>query len=267
VDSNAPIGIFDSGVGGLTVVKELCRLLPEENFIYVGDTARVPYGSREPKEIIRFMRQILNFFQRQNVKMAVVACNTMTTYGYPVTKDMYPFPIVPMNSAVGEASLAAPHKKIGVIATQATVKNAMHSRAAEQIDASLEIYAKACPDFVPLIENGHIAGAKIEAAAKNYLKFFKGIEIDALILGCTHYPIIKDVLQKYVGKNVSLINPARATALDAVRVLNEKNMLGAKKGARLKICFSDDLDKARKMVKLVLNSGRAEYKLINFDEY
>lgn len=268
MNQNAPIGIFDSGVGGLTVVKEIHRLLPEEDIIYVGDTARVPYGSREPEEITKFMHQILSFFQRKKVKMAVIACNTMTTYGYLEAKEKYPFLITPMNSGVKEAIVGSCHKKVGVIATQGTVKNQMHSKAAQRIDIATEVYAKACPDFVPLIENGTIAGREIEDAAAKYLKFFRGVAIDSLILGCTHYPLIKDIIQKNIEPQVRIVNPAKATANDAFAVLKEMKLLkDSKTAGRLQMCFSADLDKARKMTKLVLNTNKAEFKLINLEEY
>lgn len=268
MDCNAPIGIFDSGVGGLTVAKEVRQLLPDENIIYVGDTARVPYGSRESEEIIIFMNQILRFFQRQGVKMAIVACNTMTTYGYGQAAGAYPFPIVPMNSAVKEAVRLSPHKRIGVIATKATVSNQMHYKAASELDADIAVYAKACPEFVPLIESGIISGSKIETAVQKYMKFFKGADIEALILACTHYPIINDIIQRYIGADVKLVNPARATVDDAVNLLKVRHILNnSLHGGNLKVCFSDDLAKARKMVKLVLNTNKAEYRLVNFAKY
>lgn len=263
MEQNAPIGIFDSGIGGLTVVKEMQRLLPSEHIIYVGDTKRAPYGSRDPVEIIAFMHQILRFFKRQKVKMAVIACNTMTAYGYQEAKEHYDFAIIGMNSGVREAIAVSPHKKIGVIATEGTVRNTMHKQFAEKIDPAVAVYAKACPDFVPLIENGCIAGEKIEQAAARYLDFFQGTEINALILGCTHYPLIGKVIQKNMGSQVNLINPARATAKDAVNELKKVQGLNKdnQKGT-LRMCFSADIEKARRMVSSLLSMDQVEFNLI-----
>lgn len=268
MNANAPIGIFDSGIGGLTVVREVKRLLPNENIIYVGDTARVPYGSRDPVEILKFMHQILHFFAKQKVKMAVFACNTMTTYGFQEAKESYPYLVTAMNSGVREAINGSHNKKIGVIATKGTVNNQMHSKAAEELDKLVKVYAKACPDFVPLIEGGTIAGREIELLAKKYLMFFSEIEIDSLILGCTHYPLIDRVIQNVIGNQVKLVNPANATAKDAIALLRKANQLNTNQEAgSLKMCFSADLDKARKMTNLVLSTNKAEFKLINLEDY
>lgn len=263
MDHNAPIGIFDSGIGGLTVVKEVQRLLPSEHIIYVGDTKRAPYGSRDPVEIVKFMHQILRFFAQQKVKMAVIACNTMTAYGYQEAKKCYDFVVIGMNSGVREAIAVSPHQKIGVIATEGTIRNAMHKQFAKGIDPAVAVYAKACPDFVPLVENGCIVGEKIEQAAARYLGFFQGTEIDALILGCTHYPLIGKVIQKNMDSQVELINPARATAKDAVNALKEAQGLN-KEGqmGTLQMYFSADLEKARRLVSSLLSLDQAKFSLI-----
>lgn len=265
---DAPIGIFDSGIGGLTVVRELRRVLPREDIIYVGDTARVPYGSRDPVEIRAFMRQFLRFFAGRGAKSVVFACNTMTACGFSEARAEAPFLVTAMNSGVGEAIRASRQKKIGVIATKGTVENGMHRHSARSLRAEVEIYAKACPDFVPLIESGVVAGEQIESAAERYLRFFAGSGIDALILGCTHYPLIGDVLRKYLGPDVRLINPARATAIDAVNALKGANGLRAGHGeGKLRLCFSADLDKARVMSELVLETNQAAFERIDLANY
>ena len=267
-DKNAPIGIFDSGIGGLTVVKEVRALLPQENIIYVGDTARVPYGSRDEEEVKAFMHQTLRFFAKQKVKMAVFACNTMTACGFSEAAETYSFLIVPMNSAIQDAIAVSPTKKIGVIATQGTIANKMHSRAAAQIDATVEIDAIACPDFVPLIEQGKITGDEIEGLAAGYMDEFKGKGIDSLILGCTHYPLIREVLQKYIGKDVHLVNPAKSTAADALNRLKNNQMLTLKdETGKLTMYFSADIEKAKQMTELILNTDQAEFSLINLANY
>lgn len=265
---DAPIGIFDSGIGGLTVVKEMRRILPKENLIYVGDTARVPYGSREPKEILGFMHQFLNFFRAQKVKMAVFACNTMTAYGYETARRAYPFLLTPMNSGVDEAAVASRGRAIGVIATQGTVNNEMHVKAARQSGVKAEIYAKACPEFVPLIESGVVEGEAIERAAERYMNFFSDKALGALILGCTHYPLIGNIVQKYVGEEVCLINPARATAQDAARCLRDAGIENAGgQGGGLRLCFSSEIAQAQRMAEVVLGTDQAEFAAIDLPGY
>lgn len=253
MDSNAPIGVFDSGLGGLTVLKALRRLLPNENIIFVGDSARAPYGSRSPEEIILFLKQFIAYFKSRKVKMAVCACNTMTSYAYPVLKDTADFHLVPMNPAIIPAAKASPNKHIGVIATEATIKKGMHKSAAALIDEDIKIYGVSCPKFVPLIETGHIEGPIIEAAVKYYAQQFNGADIHSLILGCTHYPIISKVLAKYFGKDVALVNPAFETAKNAVDILRDNNLLNLQEQTgNLELCFSAQQKNTDKMAKLIL---------------
>lgn len=262
---NAPIGVFDSGIGGLTIVKELRRIMPSENIIYVGDTARVPYGSRDSAEILVFMRQILDFLKTQQVKMAVIACNTMTTYGYEKMLNQYPFMLVPMNSGVSSAIQNGFHKNIGVIATEGTVKNGMHAKSAQWIDVDVKIYAKACPEFVPLIERGKISGLEIENATKEYMEFFNDKEIDSLILGCTHYPLISKIVKKYLKAGVSLVNPAQATGQDVWRCLEKAGLLNKSlEAGALNVHFSSDLPKGLAMAKLVLETDCMKVEKVDF---
>ncbi len=255
MDSNAPIGVFDSGLGGLTVLKALRRLLPNENIIFVGDSARAPYGSRSPQEITTFLGQFINYFESRQVKMAVCACNTMTSYAYPLLKDEAKFFLVPMNPAIIPAVKASFNKHIGVIATEATIKKCMHKTAAAAIDPEIKVYGVGCPKFVPLIESGNIEGDEIEAAVKGYAKEFEGSDIHALIMGCTHYPIINKVLAKYFGKKVALINPAFETAKNAKDILKAHKLLNNQTApGKLELRFSATQSNSEKMAKLILGS-------------
>lgn len=255
MDSNSPIGVFDSGLGGLTVLKALRRLLPNENFIFVGDCARAPYGCRTPEEITLFLKQFMEYFAQRNVKMAVCACNTMTSYGYPLIKDETPFPLIPMNPSIIPAAKAAANKHIGVIATAATINKGLHKNTAAAIDKDIKVYGLACPKFVPLIERGCIEGAEIEAAVKFYAREFDGTDIHALILGCTHYPIIRKVLAKYFGTDVALIDPAFETAKNAADILRQENLLNTQNHqGSLEICFSAQQKNSADMAKLILGS-------------
>ncbi len=255
MDSNAPIGVFDSGVGGLTVLKALRHLLPHENIIFVGDSARAPYGSRTPEDIILFLKQFISYFKSRKVKMAVCACNTMTSYAYPILKDTADFHLIPMNPAIIPALEASPNKHIGVIATEATIKKQMHKSAAQNIDKDIKIYGQGCPKFVPLIEAGKIEGKDIEEAVKNYALQFKDADIHSLILGCTHYPIIKKVLLKYFKNNITLIDPAFETAKNAVDVLKADNLLNCQENqGSLELCFSATQENTDKIAKLILGN-------------
>ena len=253
MQSHAPIGVFDSGSGGLTVARQLHKILPGENILYVGDMKRMPYGPREPQEIIKFMGQFLNFFTTKKVKLAIFACNTMTSWGYEKAIGNTVYPLVPMSTAVAEAAALSPHKTIGVIATEATVKKRFHADMAAKIDKDIRIYAVACPQFVTLIESGHINDLVLEKAAAYYMQNFTGKNIESLILGCTHYPIIKDILSKHIEVGIKLIDPAVSTIEKAVSVMQKNNMLNpAKTGGRMEFFFSSEPDHAAHMVKIVM---------------
>lgn len=261
--SSAPIGIFDSGIGGLTVVKEVRRLLPQENIIYFGDTARAPYGSRPPAQIVTFMHQILDFFADQNIKLAVFACNTMTALGLEEARAKYPFPLVGMNTGVRQALRCSGGGRIGVLATQATIASDVHRKAVEAAAARAVIYSQACPKFVPLIEQGIIAGAQLEEAVREYLEPMNVAGIDTLILGCTHYPFIAETLRGVVGPAVRIVDPARDTAVAAREVLLQAGGLAdLRQSASVRLCFSAGLDKARQMAGLVMDTAGAEFSLV-----
>ncbi|WP_182188416.1 glutamate racemase [Pectinatus frisingensis] len=249
----APIGVFDSGSGGLTVAYQLHKILPSENIIYVGDLQRMPYGPRNPEEIIKFMQQFLNFFKLKKVKMAVFACNTMTSWGFDAAAGREPYYLVPMNTAVAEAVAVSPHKKIGVIATEATVKKNFHSDVAAELDKDIQVIARACPEFVPLIEGGHIDDMAIETVVRRYMAMFSADKIEALILGCTHYPIIKDLLKKYLPSYVTLVDPALSTAEAARNILEQNKLINddRQKGS-LEFFFSAMPEHAGEMVKIVM---------------
>ena len=263
MSNNAPIGVFDSGIGGLTVLKELIELMPGEDFIYFGDTARIPYGPRPPEQIIEFMHEILGFFAQRKVKMAVVACNTMTALGLEVTRHQYPFSLVGVNAGVHLALSISKNKRIGVIATQATIASNKHARAIESKDKDAFVYSQACPRLVPLIEKGHIEGIEIESAVAEYLLPMKQGGVDAVILGCTHYPFVSPIIEKLVGKGVTLINPARETAIDAYHILKQTSNLSAMKNGKVGICVSADVEQARKMAGYMLNTDHVKFELVN----
>lgn len=265
--SNAPIGVFDSGVGGLTVVKELTTLLPNENLLYFGDTARAPYGSRPPAQIIGFMHEILRFFAAHGVKMAVYACNTMTALGLEKARHYYAFPLVGMNTGARPALKATRNKVIGVIATQATIASGKHGKTIRTIDPGVTVYPQACPKFVPLIEQGETDGALIREAALEYLVPMKKANVDTLILGCTHYPLISPLIREVMGPEVTLVDPARETAADARQQLIKLGAPAGAGGGSVRLCFSGDQGQAGRLAAEAFGGRRIEFAQADLQDY
>lgn len=221
----APIGVFDSGVGGLTVAREIMRNLPKEDIVYFGDTARVPYGSKSKDNIIRYSRQIIHFLQTKGVKAIVIACNTASALALDAVKDEFDIPIIGVVEPGARAALTVTQtKKIGVIGTEATVKSSMYEQIIEKQRPDVSVIAKACPLFVPLVEEGFKKHPVTEEIIDYYLSSFKETDIDALILGCTHYPLLRSKIREYVGEKITLVNPAYETAMDLKQLLQERDM-------------------------------------------
>ena len=204
---SAPIGIFDSGLGGLTVLHQLTRQLPNETILYLGDTARLPYGTRSQAEILQFMREILNWMLPQQVKMAIVACNTSSALALETVRSEFPFPIL---GVILPGALAAVQagKRIGVIATPATAASNAYRRAILEIDATAQVWQVGCLEFVPLIEQNRISDPYTIEVARSYLAPLLAQQIDTLVYGCTHYPLFAPVLRSLLPPTVKLIDPA-----------------------------------------------------------
>jgi glutamate racemase len=265
--TDGAVGVFDSGIGGLTVIKELTRLMPHENFIYFGDTARAPYGSRPPAQIIDFMHQTLRYFAARRVKMAVFACNTMTALGLETARRHYPFPLVGMNTGARLALKMTRNKSIGVIATQAAIASGKHGKKLKALDPGVTVYPQACPKFVPLIEQGILEGGAIREAAYEYLVPLKEAEVDTLILGCTHYPLISPLISRILGPSVMLIDPASETAQDARRALLGMGSLDEAGSGSVRLCFSARLGKAELFANNILGALPAELEYVDMQDY
>jgi glutamate racemase len=202
-----PIGVFDSGVGGLTVLQEVHRQLPNESVVYFGDTARLPYGKRSPAEIIEYVREILRWMQSERVKMAIMACNTSSALALDIVRQDFDLPILGLilpgaRAAVGKG------KRIGVIATTATVKSDAYVRAICESDPQAQVFQVDCPEFVPLIESDRINDPYTLQVARDYLQPLIESDIDTLVLGCTHYPHLSGILRQLLPSHVTLVNPA-----------------------------------------------------------
>ena len=231
-----PIGVFDSGVGGLTVVKELVRQLPHEDIVYFGDTARVPYGIKSKETVIRFSIENILFLLKQEVKLICVACNTVSSVALPMIKNHFKVPIVGViTPGVREAVYATQNKRIGVIGTRGTIRSRTYEFEIKQLDPTVKIITQACPLFVPFVEEGWLAGNVVLAVAKAYLKPLKDAHVDTVILGCTHYPILRPVIKEVLGKNVTLIDSAKQVAMEVKKILATEGLLN--KGHRGKHRF------------------------------
>lgn len=264
-DKNKPIGVFDSGIGGLTVVKRLSLALPNEDIVYFGDTARVPYGSKSNATVIDYAIQDTNFLLQKNVKLVVVACNTASSAALAELKKRFNIPIIGMILPGADMALAKTTKgKIGVIGTRATISNQAYSKALKKMDNKVEVFEKACPLFVPLAEEGWTNHKATYEIAKEYLKELKNHHIDTLVLGCTHYPILADVIQDVMGNNVNLIDSGVAAA-EAVKIqLRELSLETlSKTHGSLDLFVSDIPNKFQEVAELFL--GRKINKPIKVD--
>ena len=215
-----PIGIFDSGVGGLTVYKELQRQLPHENIIYIADTARIPYGGRPPQEIIRINHQIINYLIKLGVKIIIMACGTSSAIAYPVVRNEYKTGIVSLIGPGSRAAILASNNGfIGVIATVGTIDSDAYQKRLVELNKNVEVTAVATPLLVPLVEGGFINADETKRQLKEYLKPIMAKGCDTLILGCTHYPHLSNLIQEVVGPNVTLIDPAIRTIAETKDLL------------------------------------------------
>lgn len=231
-DAQAPIGIFDSGIGGLTVAHELIAQLPDERLLYVGDTARVPYGNKSPDTVRRYSAEIAHFLVEQGVKAIVVACNTATAHALLELRAQLPVPVIGVIEPGARAAVEASHGgEIGVIGTSGTIASGAYERAIRALRPDARIVVQPCPLFVPLVEEGWLAHEATRVIAREYLAPLLAVGIDALVLGCTHYPLLAPLLQDIVGPSVRLIDSAAETAREVRACLDEKGLLALSLGS------------------------------------
>lgn len=253
---NRPIGVFDSGVGGLTVVKQIIKVLPEENLVYFGDTARVPYGAKSKATVTKFSEQIIRFLKTKNVKAIVIACNTVSSNCYESLSATFPeLPIIEVVTPGVESCLAATkNKKVGLIATQGTVTSGAYERRLKNADSEIQVFKKACPLFVPLAEEGWTNNEVAKLTVKQYLSELVAKGIDSVILGCTHYPLLKACIGEFVGEGVTIVDPAKATAIKLKNYLQMNDMLTDNVGeGNREFYVSDEYAKFDDICKRVLH--------------
>lgn len=270
--SYAPIGVFDSGVGGLTVAREIMRQLPNERIVYFGDTARVPYGSKSKETIIRFSRQIIRFLKTKNVKAIVVACNTASALALEEIQSELDIPIIGvLKPGAKVASEVTQNGKIGVIATESTIASQLYTKVIHSHLPQAQVLGKPCPLFVPLVEEGWMKDPVTVEVANRYLEPLKESGIDTLILGCTHYPLLRSTIRQVMGESVNLVNPAYETAIELKHLLGENGILNdgnAKfEGPVHEFFVSDAAEKFRQFANSILPYGIDTTKLIHIEEY
>lgn len=220
-----PIGMFDSGVGGLTVLREVMAQLPKESTVYFGDTARVPYGSKSRDVIVRFSLEIGQFLLQEKVKMLVVACNTASAFALPALSSRFDLPIVGVIAPGAQAALAATStRRIGVIGTEGTIESQAYTEALHALNPKVEVFGQACPLIVPLVEEGWLEKPVAKEIVKEYLEPLLLNRIDTLVLGCTHYPLLKNLLSGVAGPDIQLIDSAQETARVVGRLLKQRNL-------------------------------------------
>ena len=266
-----PIGVFDSGVGGLTVAREIMRQLPEERLIYFGDTARVPYGSKSRETITRYSRQIIRFLQEKGVKAIVVACNTASALALPQVRDEIAIPIIGVvRPGAKVAAETTKNGRIGVIGTEATIGSQIYTRVIHEHNPQAEVIGKPCPLFVPLVEEGWRKDPITEEIARRYLSSFRSSGIDTMIMGCTHYPLLRRMLGGILGDSVTLVNPAYETAQSLKALLGEQNLANDGQGAadsrQYQFYVSDSPEKFKKFDNTILPCEIEEAQLVHIEE-
>lgn len=252
-----PIGVFDSGIGGLTVVKQLMKEMPDEDIIYFGDTARVPYGTKSPSTIKKFSIENVLFLLKHNVKLIIIACNTSSAIGLPFLSKYFSVPMIGVIKPGAKAAIRSTRNgRIGVIGTTATISSKAYENEIRGLDPKIIVYSRDCPLFVPLVEEGWINDGIVDIAARKYLSPLKEKKIDTMILGCTHYPLLKTAIQRMMGETVKLIDSAEETAKEAKNLLEECGLkYPGKRAGRLKFYVSDVPDKFLMVAKRFLGKG------------
>ena len=265
----APVGVFDSGVGGLTVAREISRQLPNENIVYFGDTARVPYGSKSQNTIIRFSEQIIRFLKTKDVK--AIVCNTASALALDAVRDEFDVPVMGVVIPGARAAVEATcNRKIGVVGTDATVRSGMYTKIIRQMAPDITVVEKACPLFVPLVEEGFKDHAVTREIIEYYLESMRGSGIDAMILGCTHYPLLRSKIREYMGEGIQIVNPAYETALDLKRLLRDREMENdgaTEEHSRYSFYVSDAAEKFRRFANTVMPFDVPTTNVVNIEEY
>lgn len=272
INRNAPVGVFDSGVGGLTVTREIMRQIPDERIVYFGDTARLPYGSKSRDTVIRYSEQIIRFLKTCQVKAIVIACNTASAYALDQVQKNLDIPIIGViNAGARTAVQATRNGKIGVIGTAGTIGTGIYTEVMKKMCPDIEVIGKACPLLVPLVEEGLLHDSVTDEIASRYLSVLKERYIDTLVLGCTHYPLLRSAIGRLMGADVTLVNPAYETAIELKELLTSQNLSYDSslpgEGEKYQFYVSDLAEKFTSFATAILPEQVKETQRINIEEY
>lgn len=272
LDKNSPIGVFDSGVGGLTVAREIMKQTPDEKIIYFGDTARVPYGSKSKDTVTKYTRQIIRFLRTHDVKALVIACNTMSANALEEIEKEIDIPIIGVvKPGARVAASVTVNKRIGVIATDGTINSGMYERFISNIDPEITVFGKACPLFCPLVEEEMLDDPVTDEMARRYLSVLLEKDIDTLILGCTHYPLLTPAISKITKENIRLVNPAYETALGLKQMLEKRDLFCDtpfyERGENHEFYVSDAAEKFRLFASRILNDNTLKTSKVDIEKY
>lgn len=244
MSKQAAIGIFDSGIGGLTVAQQIQAALPREQLIYLGDTARTPYGSKSADIVRRYAVESAEFFVERGVKMLVVACNTVSSTAMPTLRERFDLPIIDVIEPGACRAVEQTHnRRVGVIGTEATIRSGAYTRALKRLAPDLQIFTRACPLFAPLAEEGWTDNQIARATAENYLTSLRHSGIDTLVLGCTHYPLLADVISAVMGASVTLVDSARTTAQVVAQTLSDSGLANQQGEGSISFFVTDEPDR------------------------
>jgi glutamate racemase len=266
---NRPIGVFDSGLGGLTVLNEIKRLIPTESVVYFGDSGRAPYGTKSKDTVIKYTFQDIRFLLNQDIKMIVIACNTASACSLQLVKNNFDIPVIEViEPGAMTAVRETRNKKIGIIGTLATVNSGVYERAINKLDSSVETISKACPLFVPLVEEGWWDNDIALRIAEEYLKPLKNENIDTLVMGCTHYPLLYKTISKVMGEDVKLVSSALEVTRVVRKILKEKDI---ERDDRVKPVYryytSDSVDKFESLGSAILESEIHSAEKVDIEKY
>lgn len=274
VNADLPIGVFDSGVGGLTVVKEIINQMPNERIVYFGDTARVPYGSKSRDTVVRYSRQIVRFLLEQNVKAIAVACNTASAYAIPEIEAECPVPVIGVIRPGARTAVEGTRNgRIGVIGTRATITSGSYKEYIREIMPGAEVFGQACPLFVPLVEEGLWEDPVTDEIARRYMASLIDRDIDTLIMGCTHYPLIRKTIGRAAGDKVLLVNPAYETARELRKLLESRSLISGHRyelGSTVpqyRFYVSDMADQFQKFANSIIKYGILAAEKIDIYNY
>lgn len=266
---NNPIGVFDSGVGGLTVAREIMRQLPGEDLVYFGDTARVPYGSKSKKTVLKYSRQIVRFLRTKDVKAIVVACNTASALALDEIDQEIDIPVIGVVKPGAKMAVETTKTgNVGIIGTESTIKSGIYNDYIRELDSEVTVVSKACPLFVPLVEEGLLEDRVTDDIVARYLHEMKEYKVDALVLGCTHYPLIRNTIKRFMGESVHLVNPAFETAKSLKELLAEQGILNMDKHKpEYEYYVSDGVDKFISFADSVLPCHVTDTKVVDIESY